>query len=174
MAESGISLVRARQHEKLALALDALLAELRPQAARHPDGAVSEPLRIAAETLLFEAGRFRPRRRRDRFPAAAPTLGALAVELGQARAGLEAFELVHSFWSPRHKAFLWRVGGDPVPVARLRARADIEDRLATRADRRRHHEIRAMFTQRIERAYDEGYEHGSSGHPHTGSIPRRS
>jgi hypothetical protein len=165
MAESGISAGRARLHEALVLKLEALLDELRPLAARHPEGAVGPALRATAEALLYEAARFRPRRRREVFPAAAPTLGALAVELGQARAGLEAFELTHSAWSPKHKAFLWHVAGTPLPVARLRARADIADRAQGRAESRLRRDLVRQVRVKIEDAYEQGYDDARQGRP---------
>ena len=170
MAEAEVSAARARQHEALVVKLEALLRELRPLAARRPAGCVPGALRIAAEGLLGDTQRFLPHRRRDALPVAAGTLGALVVQLGLARAGLEAFELVHAGWSNKLKAFAWRTGGGPLVVRRLRAPSATEDVAADKQQKRRHHEMRAVFESRIERAYEEGYQDAQSGTPPTGSM----
>jgi hypothetical protein len=169
MAEPGISVDRARRHEALVVTLEALLREVHLLAARRPQGRVNAALRAAAEGLLFEAGQFAARRRREALPAVALTLGPLAVQLGQARAGLETFELLHASWSARHKAFAWRTRGGPVLVGRLKPAA--ADQVSGKLDRRRHAEILRQIDARLQRAYDEGFEDARTGRPHTGSVP---
>ena len=168
MAEPGISVDRARRHEAVVVRLEALLREVRLLAARRPEGRVNAALRAAAEGLLQEMQMFIEQRRREALPVAAHTLGALAVQLGQARAGLEAFELVHASWSARHKAFAWRTRSGPVPVGRLKPA--VADEASDKVDRRRHNELLRQFEGRIERAYDEGFEDARTGRPHTGSM----
>src|SRR6185369_14834439 len=65
MTDAGISLDRARRHEALVVRLEALLRTVRPLAAHRPEGRVGAALRAEAEGLLFEAGQFTARRRRD-------------------------------------------------------------------------------------------------------------
>lgn len=165
MTGPGISAGRARQHEALVIKLEALLEDVRKLAAKAPEAAVQGALRAAAEAILYDAQKFRLRGRREKFPVAPATLGALAVELGQARAKLEAFELTHSFWSIPHKAHLWRVAGETLPVRRLRPAlaADNPDDAPERPGIRR--EMMRKLTKRVERAYDKGYEDGATGKP---------
>jgi hypothetical protein len=171
MAEpQSVSEARARRHEALVVRLEALLRELRPLAARRPEGRVAEAMRTAAEGLLADTMYFLPRRRREVLPVAARRLGPLAVQLGQARAALEAFELVHAGWSNKLKAFAWHTRGGPVAVGRLRPEGIVEAD-ADKLGKRRHAEILRQFESRIERAYDEGYADAQNGHPATGSLP---
>ncbi len=167
MADPGISLQRARQHEALVLRLEALLGDVRRLAARAPEAAIGAPLRAAAEALLHEAQHFRLRGRREALPPAPPTLGALAIALGQARARLEAFELVHSFWSGTHKSFVWRTAPRPLPIARLRP-ATVADEQRQRHDTERMRKaLLRRLEARIEEAYEQGYADGQ-----TGTAPR--
>ena len=168
MADRLISLACARRHEALVVRLEALLREVRPLAARRPAGRVGAALRVAAEGLLHEMQMFIERRRREALPVGAGTLGALAVQLGQARAGLEAFELAHASWSGQHRAFAWHTRGGRVPVGRLKPA--VADEASDKLDRRRHAEMLRHFDARLQRAYDEGFEDAQSGKPHTGSL----
>lgn len=171
MAEpQSVSAARARQHEALVVRLEALLRELRPLAARRPEGLVAPALRRAAEDLLADTMHFLPRRRREALPVAARGLGALAVQLGQARAALEAFELVHAGWSARLKAFAWHTRGGPMPVGRLRPESAEADLADDKLGKQRRAEFLKQFEARIERAYDEGYEDAQTGKPATGSM----
>jgi hypothetical protein len=171
MTGTGISAERARHHEALVLRLEALLREERPLAARHPEGPVGPALRVAAEALLHDAAQFHPRRgRREKFPPAAGRLGPLAVELGQARAGLEAFELVHSYWSARHKAFVWRTLPEPAPIGRLRPAVAAADPEATRENRHIRDEVLRRLKVRIAESYEQGYRDARNGLPPPAGI----
>jgi hypothetical protein len=88
-------------------------------------------------------------------PMAAPDHGGLLTQLGQALAGLEAWEAGNAEWRGALNAFVWKVAGDPpLPVQRLRPKlsaataphadpqyaaykakmADLRDKLAQRID----------------------------------------
>jgi hypothetical protein len=166
MAEPTVTPLMAERHERLVLRLDALLRELRPLAVRHPEAPGNESLRATAEALLFDICRLLPRRGRVPFPAAAETLAPLVVQLGQAMAALDAFEVRHSLWSAKDQAYVWRLGaGRGQPVARLRPR------LAPPAegDRRGNERLRRELIRRIEakadEAYARGYADAQSGKP---------
>lgn len=162
MSGGRISVPLAQAHEALVVRFEALLRDLRPLAARRPEGRVTGSMRVLAEGLLHDAQRFRPRARREVWPVAARSLGALALQLGQTRAGLEAFELVHTRWSARHKAFVWRTD-TPLPVGRLRpelAGADAESGKAREALRG---EIMRRLQARIEEAYEQGVRDAQTG-----------
>jgi hypothetical protein len=163
MSNATISLERARQHEALVLKLEALMADVRKLAAKSPEGAVGERLRAAAEGLLHDAQKFRVRGRREKLPVAPATFGALALELAQARARLEAFELAHSYWSAAHKAHVWRVANQVEPIRRLRPALAAADPEQQKANRKRMDEVLQMMMARVERAYNKGYEDGRSG-----------
>jgi hypothetical protein len=171
MAEAGISADRTRQHEALVLRLEVLLADVRRLAARAPAGAVSAPLRAAAEGLLYDAQKFRLRGRREALPVAAPSLGELAVELGQARARLEAFELIHSSWSGKHKAFVWRTPREPRPVTRLRPALPEDERLNRREGEQMRKELLRRLKVRVEEAYEQGYADARTGKPPPPEMP---
>jgi len=169
MSEPTVTVREAEAHEALVLSLEALLSELRPLAARHPLAEVPPPLIALSEDLLYEARPFTPRARREALPAAAPQFGGLVVQLGQALAALDGFEVRRSFWSPERAAFVWRLGRDETrPIARLRprlAKAADADRAATdkmRAKLRRHIEAR------IEEAYERGLAEGRTGTERSG------
>ena len=144
----------ALRHEALWLALTALHRDVSALAKKHPATAVSEPLRIAAEGLLADGAPFLPRKRM-RLPVAAPELMGLAVQLGQALAGLEAWETGHSFWDAGKACRCWRVGGEGLPVMRLRPQlpppptvhggVSIREALAKRIDQRRSGDFEAGF-----------------------------
>lgn len=165
MTEPTLTAARAERHEALVLKLEALLHELRPLALRQPAAAVPEDLRVLAEGLLHDAIAFAPRREREPFPVAAPDLGALALQLGQVLAGLEAFEVRHTFWSREHNAYVWRLPrGETAAVARLRPQL-LKPTAPTPADERRRAELITMFKARIDRAFDEGMAAGRIQRP---------
>lgn len=137
----------AERHEALWLSLTALHADIKSLAAKKPDAAVSEPVRIVAESLLGEAVPFLPKAQKARLPVAAADLAGLAVQLGQALAGLDAWESRHSFWHAGKACRCWRVGEGELPVLRLRPQlpppptthdgTDLRAALARRIDQRR-------------------------------------
>lgn len=144
----------ALRHEALWLALTALHRDVAALAKKHPGTSVSEPVRIAAEGLLADGAPFLPRPR-QRLPVAAPDLMGLAVQLGQALAGLEAWETGHSFWDAGQACRCWRVGGAGLPVMRLRPKVappptthngtSMRDALVRRIEQRRAGDFEAGF-----------------------------
>ena len=155
---------RAIRHEALVLKLEALLHELRPLALRHPEAAVPAPLATLAEALLFDARPFTAPRLREPLPAAAPDFGGLVVQLGQAVATLDAFEVRHTMWSPELKAYAWRVGGKTDrPIARLRPRLARPTATERRESDRRLQEVLRMIEAKEVEAYDRGLAEGRAG-----------
>jgi hypothetical protein len=109
----------AERHEALWLELTALRAQVAAIAARRPSANVAETVRIAAESRLAEAAPF-ARQRGEKLPVAAPDYAGLAVQLGQALARLEAYELMHSAWDQRLGCRIWIFAAGHAPVRRLR------------------------------------------------------
>jgi hypothetical protein len=166
MAEPTVTPLQAERHEALVVRLEAVLRELRPLAARHPDVAVDAPLRTLAETLLFEMRRALPRQDREPFPQVAETFAALVVQLGQALAALEVFEVRHSLWSPPHQAYVWRLGrGRSQPVARLRPRLAQQAEAERRDSDRMRREIVRRIEAKADAAYEQGYADAQNGKP---------
>ena len=163
-AEPVVTAAQAVAHEALVLKLEALLSELRPLAVRHPVQPVPAALATLAEALLFDARPFVPRRRRERLPAAAPDYAGLVVQLGQALAALDVFEVRRSFWSPERAAFVWRLGAGTAPAARLRPRLAKAEADRAQADKRRD-ELHRMIMGRLAEAYEEGARDAQSVTP---------
>lgn len=143
----------AARHEALFLRLTALHAQIAAVAARRPQAPVSAQTTSVAEALLRDAQVFLGQS--AALPMAAPDHGGLLTQLGQALAGLEAWEAANAEWRGALNAFVWKVAGDPpLPVQRLRPKlsaataphadpqyaaykakmADLRDRLAQRID----------------------------------------
>ena len=143
----------AARHEALWLRLTALHAQIAAVAARRPQAAVSAQTIGVAEALLRDAQVFLGER--PALPMAAPDHGGLLTQLGQALAGLEAWEAANAEWRGALNAFVWKVVGEkPLPVQRLRPKlsapaaphadpqyaaykakmADLRDKLAQRID----------------------------------------
>lgn len=109
----------AERHEALWISLSALHKDVIALGAKRPQALVSEPVRITAEGLLSDCAPF-IRRRGERLPVAAPDLAGLAVQLGQARAALDAWEDLHTVMDARFNCKMWYLGGNDVPVMRLK------------------------------------------------------
>ena len=92
-------------------------------------------------------------------PPPPKALPASPTQLGQALAGLDAFEVGHTVWNADLKCFAWQLGPDDIlPVRRLRPellRAPETDRHSKTAEHMRQ-KIIARFRER----YEEGYEDG--------------
>ncbi|WP_375452309.1 hypothetical protein [uncultured Devosia sp.] len=148
----------AERHEALWLSLTALHKDLVALGAKKPDAAVSEPVRIVAEGLLSDGLPF-TRQRRERFPVAAGDLAGLAVQLGQALAGLDVWESLNTTWDERYKCRIWRVDGAYRPVMRLKPPA-----LALKHPRDDMADIRRKLVQRLDArqraTYQQGFEAG--------------
>ena len=111
----------AARHEALWLRLAALQAQVMAVALRRPRAPVSAQSARVAEMLLREAGPFLVPGAVP--PPAAADYGGLCTQLGQAIAGLEAWEAVNSQWHSGLMAYVWLVQGQaPLPVRRLRPR----------------------------------------------------
>lgn len=109
----------AARHEALWLRLTALHAQIAAVAARRPQAPVSAQTISVAEALLRDAQVFLGLG--DVLPMAAPDHGGLLTQLGQALAGLDAWEAANAEWRGAVNAFVWKVAGDtPLPVQRLR------------------------------------------------------
>ena len=148
----------AEHHEALWLSLTALHKDIVALGAKKPGAAVSEAVRIAAEGLLSDILPF-TRQRGDRFPVAAADLGGLAVQLGQALAGLERWESLNTTWDERYKCRIWHVDGPYLPIMRLKPPA-----AALKHQRDDMSLIRAKLVLRLDQrtrgAYQEGFEAG--------------
>ena len=165
MPEPVLTRARAAAHETLFTKLDALTRQAEAIAARRPAAAVPAETRAAAEALLYDAQLVlklsHPKRRRlwgRGLPAAAGTFAGLATQLGQALAGLDAFEAAHSRWNTDLKCFAWQLDGEPLPVRRLRPElllAAGSERESREADM-----MRRKIVARFEERYDEGFEAG--------------
>ena len=106
--ELRVTRAMAERHEALWLALTALHKDVLALGAKKAGAPVPDGLRVAAEGLLSDSAPFAPTRR-GRLPVAAPDMASLAVQLGQALAGLAAWESRHSFIDARHNGRMWRV-----------------------------------------------------------------
>lgn len=160
----------AERHEALWLSLAALHKDTLALGAKKPDASVSEPVRIAAEALLADCAAF-IRRRNERLPVAAPDLAGLAVQLGQALAGLEAWESRHTDWDQRFNCRIWNLHSGYLPIMRLKPPA-----AALRFQRTDEADLREKLTLRVQQrwrgVYQKGFEAGRAarnGAPETGS-----
>jgi hypothetical protein len=171
-----LSLTTALNHEALYPRLETLTRQVESIAARKPDVSVPAETRAAAEALLFEVIRFRPRRplrSQQKGGNAVATaalepspdnVAALATVLGQALAALGAFEARHTVWSPRHNGFVWLLQHDRVqPVQRLRPKssAPLESGV-DKNDARLRQKIVARFKEHYEEGFAAGIKAGTA------------
>lgn len=117
--EAHVSRALAERHEALWLAVSALHKDMVALGAKKPGAPVSDAVRVVAEGLLSDCAPF-IRKRSDRLPVAAHDHAGLAVQLGQALAGLEDWENRHSFIDARHDCRMWRVTSGQLPIMRLK------------------------------------------------------
>lgn len=109
----------ADTHEALVIRLTALTAEVRAIALRRPGLPVPAEVEALAAGLLHDASGFAPKL--GPLPAVAPTYSGLAVELSQALAALEVFEVRHTRWDRTRQAIVWHLAsGATTPLRRLR------------------------------------------------------
>lgn len=147
-----LSQALAERHEALWLKLSALHKDVSALAARRPSAPVSEPIRITAEALLSDCAPFGGG---NRLPVAAPELGGLLVQLGQALAWLEHFETRFTLWDPAQKCRCWRLERSRLPVMRLHPQpvgAEIGTKVTD--------EMRQRVFKRMEQLYGGQYEQG--------------
>jgi len=152
-----VSHAMAERHEALWIRLTALHKDLGALAAKKPADPVGDPLRITAESLLSDCVPFVPGRSL-RLPVAAPDHAGLLVQLGQALALLDAFEVQHSFWSADKACRCWRVSFGALPVARLRPNLPPPVTIDEGRDLR--DELARQMDQRWNRAFEEGFAAG--------------
>lgn len=120
MPKSTLTPAIALAHERLYPRVIALLAQVEKLAARRPQDPVPPATLVVARDLFGGARKIIGREAARLGGNAAADLGALAVGLGQLRAGLEAFEAANSGWSAKARCTVWRLGGPPLPVTRLK------------------------------------------------------
>ena len=148
----------AERHEALWLSLTALHKDIVALGAKKPDAAVSDPVRIAAEGLLNDCAPF-TRKRHDRLPVAADDLAGLAVQLGQALAGLDAWESLHTSWDARFNCRIWDLQSGYLPIMRLKPPA-----MALKQERTDYADLRNKLALRIDQRqrgiYQKGFEAG--------------
>ena len=148
----------AERHEALWLRLTALHKDTLALGAKKPDAPTSEPVRIVVEGLLHDCLPFlRPRK--GRFPVASADLAGLAVQLGQALAGLDAWESLNTTWDERFKCRVWEVDGDYLPVKRLKPPAAALKYKGEDMDKLRE-KLARRLDQRNRGSYQEGFEAG--------------
>lgn len=163
-------------HERLYPRLAALLKQVERVAARRPGAEVTEETGRLARELCREAAKLLGRDGRGiglPKPVAGAPLdhGGLAIHLGQALAGLEQFEALHSLYVHQHHAVCWQLpGGAFVPVSRLKPRvppkgvtgASLAEQKGLARDKPR---IVQRIIKRENFIYLEGYADGKAGRP---------
>lgn len=157
--QSPITAAAAAGHEALHLRLATLLRQVESLAARRATTPIPDPMRTLAEDLLWAARPFtgiKPAGAKPAgFPAAAPTYSALAAQLGQLLALLDAFELRHTRWDDTLKCTVWTTADGPLPVQRLHPKP-----AAPPPAPRDQSDIRQKLIERIERSREGAYDHG--------------
>ena len=149
----------AERHEALWLSLSALHKDIVALGAKKPGAAVSEPVRIAAEGLLSDCAAF-TRKRNERLPVAAPDLGGLAIQLGQALAALDAWESRHTSWDENWKCRVWLVTGRPLPIRRLKPNVAPPQPPTTYKGASIRDKLLERFEARRRGAYEDGFRDG--------------
>lgn len=122
---------------------------------------MSEPVRIVAEGLLGDCASF-IRLKREKLPVAAPDLAGLAVQLGQALAGLDAFESLHTRWDARWNCRVWNVAGEPLPVRRLRPDVAPPPPPTTFKGDSMRDKLSQLIERRRKQAFEEGFRAGQA------------
>lgn len=160
-------------HERLHPRIAALLKQVERVAARRPTQPVPEESMKLSRELCREAARLLGRDGRG-IGVGRGTLdhSGLAVMLGQALAGLEAFEAANSVYSAKHGAVCWMLPeGGMEPVSRLRPKERPKGPFGgkTEMERKQDKEMHAKVVQRIIRrenyAYFQGYRDAQQGKP---------
>lgn len=149
----------AERHEALWLELAALHKDTLALGAKKPAAPVADAVRIRAQPLLSECAPF-IRQRKERLPQAAETLAGLAVQLGQALAGLDAFESQRTEWDMRWKCRVWRVKGDPIPVRRLKPDVVPPKPLTAPDGTPMREKLAKMIDNRWNAAFEQGFRAG--------------
>ena len=147
----------AERHEALLLRLSALHKDLTSLAGKRAGLDVSDAIRITAEGLLSDCAPFADG---ERLPVVAPDVAGLLVQLGQARARLDAYEATHTFWNTSLKCRCWRVSQGEYPVQRLRPELPPPPTTSKGEDMRG--KLNAMIKRRWQSAYEDGFKAGLS------------
>ena len=159
-------------HERLYPRLASLLKQVERVAAQRPTQPVrAESVKLARE-LCQEAGLLLGKQGRGiGVPRGALDHAGLAVALGQAVAGLEAFEGEHAQLSARHQAICWTLpDGKRQPVARLLPLtppkgATVWDEAEREFGKERHAAVVRRLIHRENQTYLVGYRDGRAGRP---------
>lgn len=164
-------------HERLYPRVTALLKQVERVAARRPSQPVpDESLKLARELCREAAALLGKDGRGIEVPRGAAAEGfdhaGLAVALGQALAGLEAFEAANSVYSAKYGAVCWMLpDGGMEPVSRLKPKERSKGPFGgkTEAERAQDKEMHAKVVRRIIRrenyAYFQGYRDAQQGKP---------
>lgn len=153
-----ISFFLAERHESLWLRLSALHKDICAIAAKKPEAPVGNIERATVEGLISDCRPFL-KKPADRLPVAAQNFAGLAVQLGQVLAALEDFENRHAFWDGKANCRVWRVGGQTLPVARLRAEVPPFE-LKTYKGRDMRAELVKLMNAKESRIYEAGFAAG--------------
>jgi len=165
-------------HERLYPRLSSLLKQVERVASRVPRAPVPPETAQFARELVGRAAKLLGREGRGiAVPHATPSAplehAALAVALGQAVAGLEAFEGAHAMLSLRHRAICWLLpGGKLQPVARRLPATPPKDAPAWgeaeyKLSEHDHKKLVARLLERENVRYMQGYRDGRAGRkPH--------
>ena len=166
-------------HERLYPRLASLLKQVeRVAGQRAAQPAPAESLKLAQQ-LCRETARLLGREGRGigvpRGAAKGATSGeaggldhaGLAVALGQALAGLEAFEAEHSGHSKKLDCAVWQIDGPPMPVTRLLPKGHGGKAIKTKDPEAALHRrmVYKLIVGRFKAGYDEGYKAASEGQP---------
>ena len=150
----------AERHEALWLRVHTLHKDICTLAAKKPEAPVGNTERAVAEGLISDCRPFLSKRK-DTLPVAAQNFAGLAVQLGQVLAQLEDFENRHAYWHGKQACRCWRVGGDPLPIGRLRQNVAIVPLTTHNGE-----DMRAKLAQRMEnrdrRLFENGFQKGLS------------
>lgn len=162
-------------HERLYPRLASLLKQVERVAAQRPTQPVpTESVKLARELCQEAAQLLGKHGRGIAVPRGAPGAldhASLAVALGQAVAGLEAFEGEHAQLSARHQAICWTLpDGKRQPVARLLPLtppkgATIWDEEEREFTKERHAAVVRRLIHRENQTYLVGYRDGRAGRP---------
>jgi hypothetical protein len=151
----------AQRHEALWLKLTALLAQGRDIAIKKPEAPVADEARIIAEGLLHDCAMFAPKGRHESLPVAGRQWGALAAQLGQAQAVLDAYEALWTGWDESRNYRVWLTKTRLKPVQRLLPQKQFPEQGRHSAT-----ELRRLLAERMDRAarghFYRGYEAGKA------------
>ena len=158
-------------HERLYPRLASLLKQVERVAGQRPMQPVPiESVKLARELCQEAAQLLGKQGRGIAVPRGAPGAldhASLAVALGQAVAGLEAFEGEHSGHSKKLDCTVWQIDGPPRPVTRLLPKGHGGKEVKNsdpEADFHRR-QVYKLIVGRFKAGYDEGYKHAKEGKP---------